>query len=73
MIKQETAFKHPNCGGVILQYEENGVVFFECDQCAEKASDIDHLIIRGLVIIRTGSTKLPASKQTDGDDSEMTG
>jgi predicted RNA-binding Zn-ribbon protein involved in translation (DUF1610 family) len=61
--KERTAFKHPNCGGVIFQYKLDDVVQFECDQCGERADEIDRLILRGLVIIRRGSSHRPPSEE----------
>ena len=55
MNKEETAFKHPNCGGIILQHMFENKLIFECDLCGERTGDIDHLILRSLVVIRTGS------------------
>lgn len=53
--KSATAFKHPNCGGIILQIESKGKITFECDGCGQKAEDIDALILTRLVIIRSGN------------------
>lgn len=67
MEKEQTAFKHPNCGGVIMQYNSNGNVVFECDACGEQADEIDSLILRGLVIIRHGS---PEAKSRESESSD---
>lgn len=61
--KTKTAFKHPNCGGIVLQCEKDGAVYFECDECAETAEDIGPLVLRSLVIIRKRSSgKLEAGQ-----------
>ena len=73
IIKETTAFKHPNCGGVILQYSQSGTIIFECDQCGERADDIDRLILRGLVIIRSGPKNPSTSKQKIKDGSQLEG
>ena len=73
MTKERTAFKHPKCGGVILQYNQNGALVFECDQCGEQANDIDCLILRGLVIIRSSSQRPSTSEQKIIDESDQEG
>ena len=55
--KTETAFKHPKCGGVIVKWENEGTIYFECEKCAETAEDIDRLVLHSLVIIRKGTSK----------------
>jgi len=51
--KSITAFKHPNCGGIILKIESQGEITFECDSCGQKSDDIDALILTRLVVIRS--------------------
>jgi len=55
MKKEGTAFKHPNCGGIVMQYEQDGILIYECDRCGKSAEDIDRLVLRSLVIIRQGT------------------
>ena len=66
--KEKTAFKHPNCGGIIMQYEQDGALVFECDSCGQYADDIGPLILRSLVIIRRSAKKAAKSNsgKTDG-------
>jgi hypothetical protein len=73
MSEERTAFKHPNCGGVILQIVQDGSIIFSCDQCGESAEDIDELIIRGLVIIRTSARRQPAAEEKLVDISRLKG
>ena len=67
MDKEKTAFKHPNCGGIIRQFDQNGKRIFECALCGMSAYDIEQLILRGLVIIRRSSRSAPSSDQSLAD------
>jgi hypothetical protein len=48
VIKRETAFKHPDCGGVILQVIENDAESYYCADCGARSAQLLELVI-GLV------------------------
>jgi hypothetical protein len=51
-VKIATAFKHPQCGGLILMVEEGRQVYFQCETCLETAVQLERLAIGKPVILR---------------------
>ena len=47
-----TAFKHPQCGGLILMVEEKDRVYYQCDTCLETAEQLERLAVGKPVIVR---------------------
>jgi hypothetical protein len=52
VVKTATAFKHPQCGGLIYTVEEEDRVYFQCDTCLETAEQLERLAVGKPVIIR---------------------
>jgi hypothetical protein len=47
-----TAFKHPQCGGLILMVEEKDRVYYQCDKCLGTAEQLERLAVGKPVILR---------------------
>lgn len=45
----KTAFKHPDCGGVILIVDEGDLIIYECSNCQGRSLHLVELAV-GLVI-----------------------
>jgi len=51
-VKSETAFKHPQCGGLIFMVLEKNRVVFQCDTCLETSEHLEQLAIGKPLILR---------------------
>lgn len=51
-VRTPTAFKHPQCGGLVQMVEEDESVYFQCDKCLETADELERLAVGKPVILR---------------------
>ena len=58
-LKTETAFKHPQCGGLIVMAQEKNGIYFQCDTCLEVSEYLEQLAIGKPVILRRSRRNEP--------------
>jgi len=61
-----TAFKHPQCGGLIYMVREGNELFFECDSCLKVAEELERLAVGKPVILRRGKRN-ESQEQVDSE------
>ncbi|MFN2104902.1 MAG: hypothetical protein ACK2U5_22440 [Candidatus Promineifilaceae bacterium] len=64
--KTATAFKHPQCGGLIYMVREGKEVFFECNTCLKVAEELERLAVGKPVILRRGK-RSESKEQADSE------
>jgi hypothetical protein len=65
VIKRETAFKHPDCGGVIIQIIEDETESFCCADCGARSDELLELVV-GLVVAQPKVEDEPLGHRFDG-------